>query len=459
MRECSPWNITLQALPHLTKADFSHSKLPCGFFEHFSGTQVTKSLKQIDLTGACGVGDGIGSLARLNLEDLSLKLCKDINIDSLMKLSGLQTLRSLNMEKCNALTPATAESIVTLPRLERLIAAQCEYLKNGVECLLYGAPTCLIELDLSCSAFLSNRTVDPRAWKELGRLQNLRVLRVSGRLSLAPSGNEELSFLRTMPQLESLDLGLCEDLTDQNLASLRYLTCLRRLTLDWCSLLTDDSTHSIASVRGLTFLGLSRCNGFTDMGLRFLFTNLRSLRVLEAHCTHMGDDASTALASLNQLQKLDICWCHQVTDIGISWISQAPTLSHLDINGCHQLTDASVKALTRAKLVHLDLHGLNQLTDAVVQHIAKMKTLKFVNLSWCRNISADAIVFLESHLKVCHVINQEALAEAHERKKQRESCLSPDNESPYQCSNYEYSSIKTSTVQVGDSPIEQFPFA
>lgn len=75
---------------------------------------------------------------------------------------------------------------------------------------------------------------------------------------------------------------------------------------------------------------------------------------------------------------------NDLSDEAVVALARIPTLKVLDLSGCEQITDSSVSQLQELTcLESLDLSFCNQITDASLVRLAALKNLRKLNLNWC----------------------------------------------------------------------------
>ena len=92
----------------------------------------------------------------------------------------------------------------------------------------------------------------------------------------------------------------------------------------------------------LQSLNIGSCNNITDEGVTALATGCPQLQSLDiGWCGNITDEGITALATgCPQLQSLDISWCRNITDEGIKALATGCTqLRSLNIGWCRNITD------------------------------------------------------------------------------------------------------------------------
>jgi len=228
----------------------------------------------------------------------------------------------------------------------------------------------------------------PAEWAE--RVPNLEFLDCSGwRYSYSLSDVRHLvPPLQTLTGITSLDLSLCEAVTDRVLATLTSLTGLTDLNLSQCSPLPD---YGLTALRGLTRLTrlnlmqygidfdewrddrlltflpcltnltdlqLSACGGVTEEGLMAL-QPLKYLAVLDLSNCLVEDDWLTALRPLKQLGTLNLAACPRITGRGLHALQSVRTL---DLSESGVLEDglSELQSMTGLTCLHLSAVKLSQ---------------------------------------------------------------------------------------------------
>jgi Leucine-rich repeat (LRR) protein len=162
----------------------------------------------------------------------------------------------------------------------------------------------------------------------LAGLERLRKLDVCGS-KITGAG---LRIVATLPQLQTLDLGCCNEIADADLLHLSSLKHLRWLTLACNNQITGAGLRHLAGVKTLQKLSLYN-HGFLK-----------------------DDDLQGLYALRDRLQYLDLSGCDSITDAGLRHIAGLQQLRTLSLGGCNRITDAGL--LQIAGLKHLtDLHA------------------------------------------------------------------------------------------------------
>lgn len=251
----------------------------------------------------------------LNLEGQ----CEQLSAWGLDVIAALP-LRSLDLTRGKTLAPSKFIVLSRLSLLERLILNDCD----------------------ASDDILENVQHLP--------LKELRLHRAGHRVT-----DVGLRYLSRLP-LEILDLGGCEEVSDDGLIALAEIRSLRTLNLWKC----NKVTAVVLAHLPITELDLSKCSRVDDDAL--------------AHWAH------------TPLKKVDFSYCNQVTDVGMRHLSFCP-LEAVRVEWNGDLSDATPKALSKCPLKELSI-GSEKVTSEGLAHL-KDCPLEVLELLGARIADAD----------------------------------------------------------------------
>jgi hypothetical protein len=145
----------------------------------------------------------------------------------------------------------------------------------------------------------------------------------------------------------------------------------------------------------LSSLNLEFCEQITDACVIALSKGCPQLFSLGLDGCHEITDAAVIALSRGcpELSSLGLDGCHEITDAAVIALSRGcPELSSLDLRGCYRITGACVIALAEGcpNLFSLDLMGCEQITGAIVDECPKLAELLNAGLSIKWDCDADA---------------------------------------------------------------------
>lgn len=211
---------------------------------------------------------------------------------------------------------------------------------------------------------------DLKKINKVAKFQNLQVLNLSNS-SITDTGL--LSFVQNYPQLKSLDLESCTDISAKGVLSLvSKAPSLQNLNLTDCYRTTDEIFEVIASL---------------SPNLKVL--NLNGFQYLTDACIQLISQKCPGL------QCLDISDCRELTDASLKGIlGQLPMLMKLEVSGCSKLTVQCLRNIEGQglPLQDLSISCCDGLTAEYFEAIAvKFPHLNFLSLrSWFSNASGPA---------------------------------------------------------------------
>jgi Leucine-rich repeat (LRR) protein len=402
-----------------------------------------KNLKQLNLSETKVTLEGTIAFAKAlpNLEVTApfgrlmggTRLTMDPSVDDadLARLKSLPTLREINLWECDQITNAGIAHLTALPQLTSLELGFTQINNEGLESL--ATLKDLKQLDLR-----ETNTSMAAALQLVAKLPALRVLAAWGEvkgaqeITLAPTAiDEQLAYLRHLPNLEKLSLWRCDKLTDAALAPLAKLKGLRELNLGATNV-GDDGLAALEQLADLERLVLAN-TPITDKALAHI-GKLTKLKSLDLSSTGVTDAGMQELAALQQLETLSLA-ATGVTNVGLSDVAKLKGLTALDLEETRvgeplddsdaaqeglatlgrlpqlrrlllSLTlvdDWAVAQLDRLPAIEeLDLWG-TAITDASVEPLARMKTLKQLGLV-ATQLSPAALAQLQQALPQTKIV-------------------------------------------------------
>lgn len=256
----------------------------------------------------------------------------------LLCLAECANLEALVVETA---TDADLRCVGQLKQLSRLILlGGHEITDEGLSYLR--SLTNLESLDLAHSA------VTGRGLGYLAELKNLQELRLFD----TNVGDSGLIHVGKMRRLRRVDLSGCQ-LTDMGLTHLRRLNHLQELQLCGTSV-TDAGLEHLGKMRELKKLDLRGCL-ITDEGLRRLH-GLANLEALWLGDTRVGDAGLECLRGMRRLKQLDLARS-RVTNAGLRHLQHLTNLEELSLQGIGVTDDGIDYLRGLTKLERLGLYG------------------------------------------------------------------------------------------------------
>ncbi|XP_063152782.1 F-box/LRR-repeat protein 2-like [Candoia aspera] len=216
-----------------------------------------------------------------------------------------------------------------------------------------------------------------------------------------------IALVKASRSLQCFSANGCQ-ITNDSIISLigKHGKSLKKLEIFGCHAVTDKCLKSIAmKCPGLEVLNIGRVHRITQDCLVEMVNSLQKLTSLNITGLEMMRDCLVhcILMKCPKLECLVLNSCAHITDISLIEISTyLPMIRYLDVNGCKYVTDTGVQALTGNchKLSYLDLSSTATSKRGVCL-LANFcfSTLECLKLSFCRNISLDAVAKLCKNCK------------------------------------------------------------
>ncbi|QEL20871.1 protein kinase domain-containing protein [Limnoglobus roseus] len=186
----------------------------------------------------------------------------------------------------------------------------------------------------------------------------------------------DLDVLRPLASVEWIEV--CgPGITDAGLAKLAgfpFAGKVHFLRVYLCDGVTDEGFRSVAKFPALTHLVLSSKN-VTGAGLAHLpgpnFMNV------DLQCPRLADVGLAHLKALPRLMHLGLD-NDPITDAGLAHVAAVKRLDSLSIHGCQKITDAGIKHLEGMERLAALSANCRLLTPAAVASLAKIKGMKFL---------------------------------------------------------------------------------
>ncbi|CAD6225467.1 GSCOCG00005693001-RA-CDS [Cotesia congregata] len=191
--------------------------------------------------------------------------------------------------------------------------------------------------------------------------------------------------IKCIPNLESLNLSGCYNVTDQGLnnAISDTVTSLTRLDLSLCKQVSDQALQKISQkIPNLECLELGGCCNITNHGLMLIAWGLKKLKYLDLRsCWHVSDQGLSYLAGFNSNE---------------ATLGSSLMLEYLGLQDCQRLSDEGLRHLSTGivTLKSINLSFCVSITDSGLKHLAKMTSLRDLNLRSCDNISDIGMAYL-----------------------------------------------------------------
>jgi hypothetical protein len=177
-----------------------------------------------------------------------------------------------------------------------------------------------------------------------------------------------MTITTVCPQLQSLNIGSCYNITDAGIEALATgCPQLLSLNIGCCYNITDEGIKALAT--GCPQLQSLNIHGYniTDAGIKALATGCTQSQSLNTGWFgKITDKGIRALANwLPQLQSLNTGWFGKITDKGITaLVTGCPQLQSLNISWCDNITTEGIRALANGcpQLQSLDISDCRNIT-------------------------------------------------------------------------------------------------
>lgn len=190
--------------------------------------------------------------------------------------------------------------------------------------------------------------------------------------------NDDLKYVATLPQLETLKL-IRVPITDDALVHLSEIASLRQLQLAH----TKVKGAGIEHLKDLQLEHLE-IHGAATVGQELSgLGDLQTLKQLVVNGPNVALADMQSVSAMSQLRILDVHVCKDVTAAAISDLNGLNALEYFRCDS-NVLSDEMLEPLGRfPSLKELDLHK-SQVTDAGLKHLASLANLERINFYKCQ---------------------------------------------------------------------------
>lgn len=289
----------------------THILIELGQFLYFS-QMFYVYIPGITDTGMVSIGCGLSSL-----QSLDVSYCRKLTDKGLSAVAeGCHDLRSLHLTGCRFVTDGLLKAISkNCCNLEELGLNGCTNISDtGITDLVNGCQN-INFLDINKCSNVGDSgifSVSKACSASLKTLKLLDCYRV---------GDESIfSLAEFCKNLEILVIGGCRIISDESMKSLAAACrcSLKKLRMDWCLNISDSSLSCILSTcRNLEALDIGCCEQVTDAAFENLGEIELSLKFMKVNCPKVTVAGIILLLErCTSLEYLDVSSCPHVTKVG-----------------------------------------------------------------------------------------------------------------------------------------------
>ncbi|KAI3874993.1 hypothetical protein MKW98_019566 [Papaver atlanticum] len=278
------------------------------------------SLQTLHLNNCKGITDkGLVELGKglPRLQSLDISYCRKLTDKGLTAIAeGCPNLRNLHLVGCRFITDGTLVALSkNCPHLEALALQGCVNVTDSGLSALVDKCRKIKFLDVSKCTNVGDAGI-LRVSEACSSLTTLKLL------DCLKAGDDSIySLARSCKNLETLVIGGCRNISDESIKSLAF-SCnhkLKFLRMDWCLSISDSALSCILSLcKNLEALDIGCCEEVTDRAFQDLASSgfESSLKILRiSSCPKITVFGITKLLeSCKTLQYLDVRSCPHITE-------------------------------------------------------------------------------------------------------------------------------------------------
>ncbi|XP_047337394.1 toll-like receptor 13 isoform X2 [Impatiens glandulifera] len=377
----------------------------------------------------------------LHLRKLILADCNKISSSAIWPISGMATLKVMDLSRCSKINDAGIEHLLSIQSLEELYIPETGVTSRGIS--LLSSLTNLHTLDLGglpvTDVALSSLRVLTKLqyldlWGSAISNEGVNILKMFPKLTVLTLAWTKITHLPDFPSIACLNMSNCTihsifegyedkapltklvlsgatfdktsevfahvetlhlsflDVSNtpfQNFGFLKNMNALEHLDLS-STVVGDDSVHLIASIGNtLRSLNLNKTR-ITSSGLSFLAGNVPNLEKLTLYGTYVDDTAISFLCTMPSLKLIDLSETNvkglirQDGDDSeyVFSLTELHNLSYLETLNLEktQIRDASLLPLNNLKQLSCLSLRSDSLTDLSLYHLSSIPNLKSLSI-------------------------------------------------------------------------------
>lgn len=274
-----------------------------------------QNCKGITDKGMVAIGNGLSSLQSLDVSN-----CRKLTDKGLLVVAGsCSDLRSLHLAGCRFVTDGVLQALSkNCQNLEGLVLNGCiNVTDSGLTDLVSGCRGIKF-LDVNKCSNVGDTGVSSVSEACASSLKTLKLL------DCYKIGDASIfSLARFCKNLETLIIGGCRNVSDESIRSLATAckNSLKNLRMDWCLNISDSSLSCILTqCRNIEALDIGCCEEVTDAAFEGLSSretelNLKVLKVSNCHKITVAG-IGKLLDKCDSLEYLDVRSCPQITKAG-----------------------------------------------------------------------------------------------------------------------------------------------
>ncbi len=189
----------------------------------------------------------------------------------------------------------------------------------------------------------------------------------------------DLAALEALDNVEFLDLGDCEGITDEGLRRLGGFRTLEELTLSG-EMITGSGFAHLRPLAKLTKLRLHSATRLSDAGVAAI-GDLGRLELLSLFWSKaLTDEQLASLKGLSNLKEINIWGSSKITDRGLEQLSSLPKLESLTFSHSSSISATGIEALVKLKDLKDVTIGYTPLADDAISSLSRIRSLEYVSL-------------------------------------------------------------------------------
>lgn len=198
----------------------------------------------------------------------------------------------------------------------------------------------------------------------------------------------------SMPNLRSLSLFGCNQLSDLAFDGIERASSLTKLEVAYCVHITGNNWIPMfaSKERSLELLDVSYCRRLEAMHLEALVSKLPVIKSFFAlECPGVTDRVLIELSKAAAVVNINIDRAPSVTEHGIEALCDCETVEWMSLTGVAGVTDESLSGVSSLSRLHMLSLRDTSVTDQALGWLGELQALREVNLAFCEGVSQKGL--------------------------------------------------------------------
>lgn len=321
----------------------------------------------------------MGGVRKLkSMKAFAIKNSRDASSSLLEMLAEAPALEELTIENCSEMS-----SLHELTRIRRL-----KHLTIVPDDALSFLP--LVECrNLKTLRLFKSESIDDTAMGDISRVESLETID----LSQTSITDEGLAQLGKLPNLQSLTLKKCNNISGDAFAAFEHPDAMKSINLEQARSLNDVGLAELQRFKNLEHLRLHLNRKIAGQGFRCL-ESMKQLKTLWCPNTTIADEH---LRLLDGIESLELIWlpaCPRVSGRGLDCLAGSANCTILSLNDCRLINSPDIDVIAKFKNLGELYVGRTRVRNEGIEKLCQLEKLRILNIegnNWLGDIAFEKL--------------------------------------------------------------------